>query len=262
MLDKRPIRRPVLLTAAFILVLWIPALARSDAEGAAPISGGVTTDDGSPLAGVWVHSSGNCCPSSRDTTSTDSSGHFRLKDSGTVVFFSKEGFDPTTIVVQSGAREIHVVLRKSAEFLAIPVCGAVDRHKERVGRGAGPQFDVPRELRAGGGKPDDDYVVYTVHSRSRKGEMNLWFGPYAMSPEPRAETLTNSVSYHQRSVINSEGAVVGIDSWGTSRNGMKWRRTSIVMEGAEYENASAEDAELFDSIINSFCEKPYAYSRR
>jgi hypothetical protein len=101
-----------------------------------------------------------------------------------------------------------------------------------------------------------DYVHYAIRTRRGTSLLGLWFGPYAISSEPDEKRFIESVSFEQRSLL-VRGETAGIDSYGKSLDGKYWRQTGMLGSGAEYEEATKKDAEVFNQIIESICYTPY-----
>jgi hypothetical protein len=70
-------------------------------------------------------------------------------------------------------------------------------------------------------------------------------------PNPPGETLSSSASYTQTKLLNIDGTEIGLDSRGKKRDKSSWRWFGVSAVGAVYENASVEDAVIFDQIIDS-----------
>ena len=230
-----------------------------------PLTGTVTTKDGVPLEGVKVSGGWICCPSQRDTVTTDESGSFRIEHPGTVLHFLPSGrFQPQAIVVDPQASTLNVALAPESSLLLSP-CSTPQPGFERVGEGEyGLQFDVPqRDARVFRGKEDVDYVVDIVKAKHGDDRVEFWFGPYAMSPTPDDSQFVESETFATRNVVmppnlveGSNGGVIGGDNWGRLPNGKMWRHAAIGLEGARYEDVSPENAAVFDRIINSACWIP------
>ena len=97
--------------------------------------------------------------------------------------------------------------------------------------------------------------------RPEKGALSrleLWFGPYAISPDPDDKEFLNSVDFTQRNVLTPDSRVEGLDSRGRSRTGRTWRQTAVQgTGGAIYMETPPEEARLYDQIIDSICEAPF-----
>jgi hypothetical protein len=79
----------------------------------------------------------------------------------------------------------------------------------------------------------------------------------AFHPDPPADTLKASMTFTQTKLVNRDGNEIGLDSRGKRDDQRSWRWLGVWAEGAVYENASPEDAALFDQIIDSACLVPY-----
>jgi hypothetical protein len=230
------------------------------AQSDTPLTGVVTNQDGQPLAGVSVSSRTTCCPQKVDRGETDKDGRFRLEHPGKILHFYKEGTELKTVVVSDAAAEVHITLEPPSDSMIAPKCKDVPKRIRRISWGKyGAHFDVPEQkAKVLGGKPDVDYVMYLIRPVKGGGSLQFWFGPYAMDSEPDDEQFLDSSTFTQRYVVNPKGEPVGEDNWGRSKSGGNWRRTAVFISGgATYKDANAQDAALFDQIINSVCVTPF-----
>lgn len=108
-----------------------------------------------------------------------------------------------------------------------------------------------------GGKPDVDYVTYVVKPRKDGSVLAFWFGLLAMNPSTHQEMEKAVTTFTKTDVVDSNGAVIGVDYEGSSADGHRWRKFVVGHEGALYEDIAPANADLFDSIINSPCFLPY-----
>ena len=247
------------LRRALLFLVVFPA--SSSAQTAPVIAGIVVTHDGRPITGVRVWGSPwkQCCPVQYENVATGTQGQFALVHFVPVVHFMKDGFQPMAIVVGSGSRQLHIMLDPVTDSLVLRQCEPAKRGEKQIGPGKkGLRFTVPkRAVRILGGKLDVDYVKYVIKPKKGEGWLELWFGPYAMSLTPDEKQFENSTQIRQRNIALPDGTI-GVDSWGRFRSGKSWRQMAILREGARYTDASAADAQLFDSIIDSACFTPYS----
>jgi hypothetical protein len=231
------------------------------------IAGTVTAKDGTLIAGVLVSGSEwDCCPSKRDSMTTDTSGSFEIEHPGAVLHFvPNDGFQPQSLVVTSEMSTLKVALDSESNRLSLAACSEPERNFERIGWGKYDlQFDVPlHDVRLIRGKADVDYIVHIVKAKHSEDRVEFWFGPYAMDSTPDDEQYVESETFATRNVVippglvrGSKGGVIGTDTWGRLPNGKMWRQIAVVGEGARYRDVSPEDAALFDQIINSACWSP------
>jgi len=226
-----------------------------------PISGRVSSLDGAPIEGVTVFGSvpNKCCPVQREFMKTDAAGYFRLEHPGAVIHFKKNTFQEQTLVVTLEMSDLRITLEPATPALPIPDCGVAGKDQTLIGWGRfGLRFKVPRrDNKISGGKPDVDYLVYTIKPKSGGGYLELWFGPYALPTDPDDDEFINSVNFAQRDVAAVNGKAFGTDSWGQLRSGGSWRWTGVFTQGgSRYHAVGSEDARLFDQIVNSICEIP------
>jgi hypothetical protein len=228
------------------------------------IVGIITSKDGKPVDGIKIYSWTSCCPRKGDEATTDENGQFRIEHPGAVLHVLNDKFEPSTYVVGTKKAVIRIVLEPATNNLTVPVCGKVQPNQQRIGWGNyGLRFNVIKhDVQVHGGKPDVDYVRYVIKRKHGVAHLELWFGLNAIDAMPEDAEFIKSETFEQRNVVNSDGRVSGFDSWGQGRGGGNWRYTSVLGEGGSiYENASREEASLFDHIVNSVCEVPYPNRR-
>jgi hypothetical protein len=246
------------------LVIFVALLFASvaNAQTDSALNGTVTTKDGQPVAGASVVGSTpkTCCASTPETAKTDEKGMFHLAHPGAVVHVFKEDFEPQTRVVQSGTSQIVVTLLPLGNDLTAAPCQKHRPGTKRIGRRVG--FDVPRKnVQVLGGKTDVDYVRYVIKPKTGDSYLELWFGPYALSMTPSDEDFLNSVTFSERRIVSPSMGVVGTDTRGQLKNQGKWRQAAVVASGgASYHAKTAEDAALFDRIVDSMCVVPFGGS--
>jgi hypothetical protein len=141
----------------------------------------------------------------------------------------------------------------------IPQCGKLLRGQKWISWGKyGLKFPCPkRGVKILGGKPDVDYVKFVIRLVDGNAALALWFGGMAFDPQPSAEQVKDSVTFRQAKVVASDGTEIGLDSRGQKPDRTLWRHFGVRAEGAEYNNASHQEAALFDSIIDTACLVPY-----
>jgi hypothetical protein len=140
--------------------------------------------------------------------------------------------------------------------LRAPTCDKPGQGEVQLGWSV--KFNVQKRLvKISGGKTDVDYVRWVLKPKHGNSYMELWFGSYALSTEPDDDLLVNSVEFEQRGVSVEGFGVIGMDSRGRLPNGHLWRQTAIIASGGSiYQDASPEDAMIFDQIANSICNVP------
>lgn len=147
----------------------------------------------------------------------------------------------------------------SAAARQINTCSRPGEGQRVIGWGKnGLFFSVPkRGVKTLGGKLDVDYVKFVIKPTNHEASLVLSFGGMAFRPEPPYEMLRNSASSTQTKLLDVRGHKIGLDSRGINRDKSRWRWLGVASEGATYEDASAEDAVLFDRIIDSACVVAY-----
>ena len=220
-----------------------------------PVDGILTGSDGRPLVGVRVVGSLQlrCCPATIDSAESDAEGHFHLEHPGTVLHFSREDLRPQTLVLSAADSTVRVALEPSADDLEVVACEKTSQRGEKFA-GRYSHFAVSdSSMRIRRGTIDVDYVIHLIQPANGTSTLQLWFGDYALSSVPDDDTFIDSSVFRQRQVKTVRGEVIGLDSWGTLKNGRRWRQMSILSEGSIYRDASPEDAVAFDQIVNAVC---------
>jgi Fe-S cluster assembly iron-binding protein IscA len=225
------------------------------------LSGILKGSDNKPLEGVSI--SGNtttlqsCCPYQVhvDKTLSGSDGRFSLPGPTKIVRLWKEGLQPKVIVVKPGTSEIEITLNNDRDTsMNLPACKSVHRSGAAIKESSFKFIVDEKVAHLIRGKWDTDYVRHIVRSRATNSYMELLFGPYAISSDPGDELFLGSRTFGQRSVLTSEGELIGVDSWGIDANGLAWRLVGFPARGgAFYKLATPGDAKLFDKVINSAC---------
>jgi hypothetical protein len=240
---------------AFLALALAPSLL---AQSGPVIKGTVVTQDAQPVASVKILGSvwKDCCPQQREIVETDDKGGFVLEHPSAVLHFFKENFEPQTIVVPLGMKELRVTLAAATNDLILSPCIRPGPHQKRIGwRQNGIRFTLPkRDVIIEGGKWDVDYVRWAIRTKTGKSYLEIWFGPYSLSPGPDDDVFLNSSEYTQRHISTSSLGSIGGDSRGHLKSGGFWRQTAAVGDGgAIYRDAQPDEALFFDRIIDSIC---------
>ena len=129
----------------------------------------------------------------------------------------------------------------------VPSCGARRRGKELFGM----RFDVPKGMKSKKVR-DVDYVLFYVFPKGNEKEyIEIWSGPLVGGGRPSRELLEASAEVRQGEWRAEWNA--GFDFYGRTRDGKRWRRMSMFMGFAAYENVSEETARRFDEVIDGMC---------
>ena len=216
------------------------------------LHGVVTSKDGKPLADVVVYASAprECCAKQAQRTTTDATGSFHMDNPPRVLHFFKDQFAPASRVVDSGQKEIGVVLEDEAPTRWIlPACP--DKiHAKAVGWPY--QFLVPKRPKIKK-RFGDDYLIYLTADRTKEYSLVIWFGPLVGGLDADDDWLIQAASFSERSVRDGT-QIAGQDFRGLDKQGRHWRWTGLAGYNiARYRNASDAAAEYFDRIIDSAC---------
>jgi len=253
---------PKLWTSSALLVACTLATAPGPfvfGQAGGPIKGRVLSVSGQPIPGIAVYSKWKlCCPYGESSAKTDDSGQFQLDRAGHLLHVFGLDFQPQTLILKDGDSDIQIVLDSSTPGSPVPTCKQPANARKEVSWGEyGVHFAVNAKAKLRGGKPDVDYVRYVLTLPKSKSYLEFWFGPYAMNPEPDDELFMGSSDFSQRNLRNADGKVFGEDGRGHLKSGGNWRHFAIFGEGgALYRDASEQDAQIFDQIIDSVCIVP------
>ncbi|MGB2663186.1 MAG: carboxypeptidase-like regulatory domain-containing protein [Candidatus Acidiferrum sp.] len=252
--NPRQCLAPFYLCRFLIVLLFLTTTVRGQIS--APLQGAVTSHDGQPLAGVWVYGGQSPALLQRQQTKTDENGHFFLRYPGAVVHFSKEKFQPSSLILTPGTSNVYVTLEAATGDLVVRACGKPGPHLKRIGGRFGIYFDVPTNVaKLTGGGPGVDAIAYNIKPKKGSGELTLVFGQFPINRDPADEMFLNSVQFQQRNVVDANGEVIGLDSFGKLASGELWRHTYILAQGGLYQSPAAATP-LFDMVLNSACQIP------
>jgi hypothetical protein len=190
--------------------------------------------------------------SGSDYGETDASGYFNLGSRERVIRLSKEGYRPLTKLIADlrGASEVRMT-QDAAGLWKPPLCSATKNGSVIAGRHM--QFQVPRGARVRKGS-DIDYSPHNV-CRGRECLSHGWGPLWSSGIPPSLEKFVTGLSQiAERDVYNYDAPdFPGVEYRGVLKNGTYVRWVGILGETIDYEGVSKESAQLFDSLIDSFC---------
>jgi hypothetical protein len=243
---------------AFVCLLFLgyavslPILAEQD--GLSHLSGIVISESGTSIEGVNIYA--------WHKATTDAEGKFDIpnqpsKDS--VVYFQKERFRPTALVVKSQTNTVKVVLeddKKTAWF--IPACLA--KVAKTSPKGEQLEFLLPKNAKLRG-SADIDYRMYVVSLANSSKPLQLWYGPLVNGPRLVTDLTLRSASFEERSIHSRSGEMIGYDQRGKTEDGLVWRSADFpgLSAIAIYEGVSEEVSIAFDQIIDSACQLEHSH---
>ena len=140
----------------------------------------------------------------------------------------------------------------------------------RIGRGQGFQFDVPlRDFTVAEGVSDAGGIHgFDIKRTNSRAYLNIWFECSSFPVRPPDPILASYDGTEKRKIIDTEGNMVGQDSWGHWGQGGRWRYVYLQgcvnarygskneKEVPSYGSVHEQDAALLDQIINSACRSP------
>jgi hypothetical protein len=221
------------------------------------LTGKVTDAEGKPLSGVHIYGTWRRLPTEADTADTDSSGCFHLEHRAQVIHFYKDGFAPTSYVTKPDDAEIRIVMNRAGTIKVLPRCKRTKHGHTRIGSGL-ILFDVPKKgVQISGGKPDTDYVLYIVKLKGKPSALEFWIGVYAISSDAD-EQILESTDFQEGEALCPDSMCGGYDSKGHLPTGNRWRKFVFVSQvGAIYRDASPEEADRYDRMMDSVCVQYY-----
>jgi hypothetical protein len=241
---------PLLAATSLLVPLWVPQ------QSSKAITGAVTTQDGKPLAGVLVYT-GVAAPCCR--AKTDENGGFKIVKDGDVLHFRKPGLELKAIVLHSGDSDIRVTMSPARNDLTLGICPNLRAGELEVGSGfpgvrlridqrSDSRADIKSEQGSGG------YLTFTITLKDRAASLHVRGGPNSLRLDTADESIIASTDFTERSIVNSDGEIRGIDSRGQLENGHAWRITGVYQLGmAAYSDADEKDAKVFDDVVDSMC---------
>lgn len=117
------------------------------------------------------------------------------------------------------------------------------------------RFFIPRGLNFKSGKGDDD-IVYTVTVTTKqqfKDHLSFIFAVLRIDGSPRA--LSNEFIHWSKRELRSakDGTVFGREWMGETEHGGRWRSVYFPFGLAEYTDADAHSAAVFNQILDGMC---------
>src|SRR5215471_4760010 len=258
----------------FLIALLDDGSPQLGAEGAQEhsVSGKVTDIGHRPLAGIAVYSSPRCCPLHVGATRTDESGIYMLEAPGAVVHFRAPGFQPLTKLTSQ--KETDVVLRPAESYLVISACPA----SQATNSFGGTVRFTPPALAHVLSRTGTDFTAHLIRRVDSGALLRIWSGAMAGNMDAKEELYLESASFHERFVTDDRGKIIGIDASGTTADSRRWRWVGlnpflaeawptpqnmagsiVAPEMARYEDATSDDSEFFDRIIDGVCIAPPAH---
>jgi hypothetical protein len=212
------------------------------------LSGVVVSENGTPVVGVKIFG--------RHDATTDAAGRFDIPiqpEKDRLIYFHKEGFRPTTVVIKPGSATLTVVLEDDSKTAwVISACALSKAEASSDGRAL--QFILPsgaqvRKLE------DIDYREDLVTLSQGTRALQLWWGPFVSPGQTVADLILQSAKFEERTIRRKSGEAIGYDRWGRSSEGMAWRSADFpgLSGTAIYEGVLKETATSYDRIIDTAC---------
>lgn len=239
------------LGCCFLFVISRVDKVDSDPPPQVDVSGAVTDSDGEPLVGVDIYSqTANRFQSWVSHTRSGEAGDFAIENAGQVLIFLKPGYSPQSLVLETGRKNLHLVLQRATDDRQIPECREDSEERfDRLPLG----FSVPEGLHSEqiSSNPDAPFIIHRAVGqpfiRFSKANPNNPYGTIFF-------WLFGSKILTHRNVVNAQGIPVGVDFRGLLGNRLSWRILAIPgQEIVEYYTLSREAADLLDDVIDSAC---------
>jgi hypothetical protein len=237
------------------LALTLPLLAALLPQARNAVVEGVVTDPaGTPIVGAVIDLR------IEDVVISGADGRFRIRHSDARdpwLRFTADGYEPANRPVSSLLGNAAVVLRPTtAEPHILPTCsGALARQSSPFHLRVPPPRGVPRK--EGGG-------VDAVNERWQSGKAWLRHSSGILTSfgYPASAVLRRLAAVEDRDVRlpiaggSNPSAPLVVDLKGAYADGRLYRFVGVVFENFEYDEASAEEAALFDRILDTMCYRP------
>jgi hypothetical protein len=219
----------------------------------------IPTDQGMPghLVGVVVSEQGTAVPGVKifawhDDT-TDAQGRFDLPsrpDKDEILYFDKDGFRPTAVIIKSGTETLRVVLEDDNKTTwLVPECKPTDTNSSPTGYEV--KFLIPKHAQVRKIQ-DIDYQEYFVRFEKKIKPLELWWRPLVVGSTE--SLILRSASFEERSIRRKSGEIAGDDMRGITQDGKFWRTANFPESSATYEGVSKDVALAYDRIIDSACQ--------
>jgi hypothetical protein len=211
------------------------------------------------LSGVVVSEQGIAVPGVKifawhDAT-TDAQGRFDLPnrpDKDVVVYFDKDGFRPTAVIIKPGSETLRVILEDDSKTTwFVPACTPANTTFSTPSNDL--KFLIPKHAQVRKIQ-DIDYQKYFVTFEKKTGPLELWWGPFVVGATE--SLILRSASFEERSIRHKSGEFVGSDFRGITLDGKFWRTANFsgLSASAIYEGVSKDAASAYDRIIDSACQ--------
>jgi len=239
----------------FLLVISRVEKVDADPPPQVDISGTVNGSEGKALAGVDVYSqTANRFQSWMSQTRSDAAGNFAIRNAGQVLILLKPGYSPQSLVLETGRKNLHLVLQRATDDWQIPACNEASEERfDDLPLG----FSIPEGLHSEQTSSETD-APFIIHRRVGQPFIGL---SRANLDNPYGRLffwLFGSKILAQRNVVNAEGIPTGVDFRGQQKNWLFWRVLAIPgQETVEYYALHREAAENLDKIIDSVCIQPH-----
>jgi len=204
------------------------------------LRGTVTDDAGIPIEGVRV-------TTFLEETITDDEGCFLLEEPAALVRFSRNGYDPLTVLTEK--TDVRIILKENEQAQwKTPACGSVKaRHLFDAG---GPlAFIVPKRTKIRR-VHDIDYVEVSI--KCEDSILSIGSGPHWSPGFPSPMLLERSKTVVERDIVGPWEFPVA-EYRGELDNGTKWRFIGMFGQTASYRDVPPAVAECFDSVMDTLC---------
>ena len=240
-----------ILVVALLTVVCVCGLG---AQSVSEVHGKVVDAKGAPIDNVII--SGSRDPSGEGSTSiakTDTQGNFTLTFPGKVMHFLKVGYEPLMVVISARAMGQQYVLQAASGDYVLRPCDKLAKGEKAFGDNDLRFSGNPKDFVSPNPLSDADFLKFGLQPKGDTNALEIWLGHFAMDIMPEDELLILAETFRARNIVAAGKGTVGIDTTGT-RAGKQWRHWSISGRGgAFYQNATEEEARVFDEVIATAC---------
>lgn len=218
------------------------------------LKGLVKDVDGKPLERVKLYHP--------NFTETDANGEFSFNGNYNTLFLFKENYKPKLIEVDL-TKPVIIVLEEDNNPIQLNIKECSQNQAKKRG-----WFDFIVEVPKGYKKKqgsDIDYGYFNLYKKKDKNKVSIkgMSGSLAGSVIPNKELLKKTKEINIRSIYNNNYSfAVGFDFWGTTKDGIYWRKIRFFDDDHIYYSVKSEETKNeFDEIINNSCSNLARYKK-
>jgi hypothetical protein len=220
-------------------------------------SGRVVADDGKPIAGVQVWTTGFL--SFGGDTQTDADGRFSMKISTSTLpgdrptaRFSRSGYSPLTVVLPEARNDYVFTLHRTDQPpWQVPLC----TQQTQFGGSdlSFMAFVLPKGTKT---RREQDVDYSTQGVQFKKAWMIYGQGPtWSSGFPPNLSSYVQNVSELTERDVRFNEDVSGVEYRGKRTDGTYFRFIGMLGQTADYDHVTPQAAAFFDGIMDTMCQR-------